>query len=294
MFPKKLTSFLFAATTTLMLGSAVVAQGSWSPTVALSSGALSATLTPIPPVLPPVEYRSNSYSKSIGNTWLGGSVYAYAGMVRQKSGGYELGQASAEFRGTASVLKQSKEVVEIIGSAMNVMNNGVQTRSGQFRVEMLGYSILNISFSNSSTFAAASYTYNLFPSAVSVSVPVGPVSVTIGGNAGCGFGRSANWLLPAATSTVGINAQANAYAFVNASVSFGIPGFNVGVGLQGKVLEQSLNVNLSASGLWGLSGGATYSLKAITLSLYAWATAIWTWDTTLCSWSAGQILLTLI
>ncbi|MBL8734917.1 MAG: hypothetical protein JNL12_00690, partial [Planctomycetes bacterium] len=44
----------------------------------------------------------------------------------------------------------------------------------------------------------------------------------------------------------------------------------------------------------GLSGGATYSLKAITLSLYAWATAIWTWDTTLCSWSAGQILLTLI
>ncbi|MBL8739308.1 MAG: hypothetical protein JNL12_22970 [Planctomycetes bacterium] len=294
MFPTKLSSFLCAAATTLTLGSAVVAQGTWSTTV-VSSGVLSSGyLTPTPPVLPPVEYRSNSYSKSIGNTWLGGSVYAYAGMVRQKNGGYELGQASAEFRGTASVLKQSKEVVEIVGYAMNVMNNGVQTRSGQFRVEMLGYSILNSSFSNSSTFAASNHTYNLFPSDVSVSVPVGPVSVTIGGNAGCGFGRSANWLLPAATAKVGINAQANAYAFVNASVSFGIPGFNVGVGLEGKVLEQSLNVNLSASGLWGLSGGATYSLKAITLSLYAWATAIWTWDTTLCSWSAGQILLTLI
>lgn len=295
MFPKNLSSLLFAAATTLTLGSAVVAQGTWSPTVVVSGGVMSSGfLSPTPPVLPPVEFRGNSYNKSIGNSWLGGSVFAYAGMVRQKNGGYELGQASAEFRGTASVLKQSKEVVEIIGNATNVMNNGVQTRSGQFRVEMLGYSILNNSFSNSSTFAAASYTYNLFPSAVSVSVPVGPVSVTIGGNAGCAFGRSANWLLPAATATVGINAQANAYAFVNASVSFGIPGFNVGVGLQGKVLEQSLNVNLSASGLWGLSGSATYSLKAITLSLYAWATAIWTWDTTLCSWSAGQILLTLI
>ena len=294
MFPKTLSSFLFAAATTLTLGSAVVAQGSWSATSIGSSVLSIGYLTPTPPVLPPVQYRSNSYSKTIGNTWLGGTVYAYAGMVRQKSGGYELGQASAEFRGTANVLKQTKEVVEIVGYATNVMNNGVQTRSGQFRVEMLGYSILNSSFTNTSTFAAANYTYSLFPSAVSVSVPVGPVSVTIGGNAGCGFGRSANWLLPAASSTVGINAQANAYAFVNASVSFGIPGFNVGVGLQGKVLEQSLNVNLSASGLWGLSGGATYSLKAITLSLYAWATALWTWDTTLCSWSAGQILLTLI
>ena len=294
MFHKQLSSFLFAAATTLMIGSAAVAQGSW-PATSIGSGVFAvATINPTPPTLPPFEHRGNAYSRSIGNSWLGGSVYAYAGMLRQKSGSYELGQATAEFRGTANVLKQSKEVVEIVGTASNVMNNGVQTRSGLFRVEMLGFSILNSSFSNTSTFAASNHTYNLFPSPVSVSVPVGPVSVTIGGNAGCGFGRSANWLLPAATATVGINAQANAYAFVNASVSFGIPGFNVGVGLQGKVLEQSLNVNLSASGLWGLTGSATYSLKAITLNLYAWATAIWTWDTTLCSWSAGQVLLNLL
>lgn len=290
---QKLSKFLFAAATTLTLGTAVVAQGTFS-TAAISTGVLATGFIPTPPTLPSVQSRSNSYYKSIGNTWLGGNVYAYVGMVRQKSGTYELGQASAEFRGTANVLKQSKEVVEIVGYAMNVMNNGVQTRSGQFRVEMLGYSILNSSFSNSSTFAAANYSYSLFPNAISVSVPVGPISVTIGGNAGCGFGRSANWLLPASQATVGINAQANAYAFVNASVSFGIPGFNVGVGLQGKVLEQSLNVNLSASGLWGLSGGATYTLKAITLNLYAWATALWTWTTNLCSWSAGQISLTLL
>ena len=91
-----------------------------------------------------------------------------------------------------------------------------------------------------------------------------------------------------------MNATGSAYAFANASVSFGIPGFNVGVGLQGKILEQTLAANLQASPVWGLSGGVTYTLKAISLQLYAWATALYTWTTTLCSWSAGQVAITLI
>lgn len=247
-----------------------------------------------PPTLPSVEYRFNNYDRSIGNSWLGGTVHTYAGMVRQKQGTYELGNASAEFRGTASVLQLGGEVCEIVGNASNVMNNGVQSRSGLFRVEVLGYPVINSSFANSSTFAAASSVYNLIPGGVSASVPVGPVSVTVSGNAGCGFGRSANWLLPAASAAVGLNANANAYAFANASVSFGIPGFNVGVGIQGRVLEQFLTANINASAVWGLSGGVTYTLRAITLSLYAWATALYTWTTTLCSWSAGQIVINLI
>ncbi len=252
-------------------------------------------LQPLPPTLPSVEYKNGGYDKSIGNSWLGGSVHTYVGMVRQKSGTYELGYATAEFRGAANVLNHSVEVAEIVGLASNVMNNGVQNRSGSFRVDVLGYSVVNQSFQNNSTFAASTSTFNLLgPSGVSASVPCGPISVTISGNAGCSFSRSANWLLPAATSTVGLNASGSAWAFANASVSFGIPGFNVGVGLQGKILEQTLGINLSSSGLWGLSGGASYTLKAITLQLYAWATALWTWTTNLCSWTAGQITLTLI
>ncbi|MBL8750446.1 MAG: hypothetical protein JNK78_14885 [Planctomycetes bacterium] len=252
-------------------------------------------LQPVPPTLPSVEYKNGGYDKSIGNSWLGGSVHTYVGMVRQKSGTYELGYATAEFRGAAKVLNHSVEVAEIVGLASNVMNNGVQNRSGSFRVDVLGYSVVNQSFQNNSTFGASTSTFNLLgPSGVSASVPCGPISVTISGNAGCSFSRSANWLLPAATSTVGLNASGSAWAFANASVSFGIPGFNLGVGLQGKILEQTLGINLSSSGLWGLSGGASYTLKAITLQLYAWATAIWTWTTNLCSWTAGQITLTLI
>ena len=296
MFLQKLSSFLFAATTTLTLGSALLAQGGLTGALGGVLGGTTGTMwQPItPPTLPSLEWRTNSYDRSIGNSWLGGSVHAYANMLRQKYGTYEIGFANAELRGVAKVLNFSKEVFEVLGQASNETSNGVQTRSGSYRIEVLGYSIVDQSFTNSSTFATANYSFNLFPSNLSVSVPVGPISVTIGGNAGCGASRSANWLLPAATATVGLNATASAYAFANASVSFGIPGFNVGVGLQGKILEQTLNANLSASGLWGLSGGVTYTLKAISLQLYAWATALHTWTTNLCSWSTGQISIPLI
>lgn len=277
----------------LTLNCLASAQFNWSGSV-LTNGTILSGGSSTPPTLPSVESRNGNYDRSIGNSWLGGSAHAYIGMVRQKSGTYELGFATAEFRGTANVLQQSREVAEIVGLASNVMNNGVQTRSGLFRVELLGYSIVNSSFTNSSTFAQVNSTFNLIPGGVSVSVPVGPISVTIGGNAGCGFSRGANWLLPAASSNVGLNANAGAYAFANASVSFGIPGFNVGVGLSGHILEQTLSGSITASPVWGLSGHFTYQLQAISLTLYAWATALWTWTTNLCSWSAGLVNLTLV
>lgn len=247
-----------------------------------------------PPTLPSVQSRFGNYDAGIGNSYLGGSVHAYAGIVRQKSGTYELGNATAEFRATANLLRMSAEVAEIVGTAANVMNNGVQTRSGSFRIEVLGYAVVNSSFTNSSTFAAANSTFNLIPGGVSYPIPVGPVTVTIAGNAGCGFSRSANWLLPAATATIGLNASAGAYAFADAHVGVGIPGFGLGVGIRGHVLEQTLAANCNASAVWGLSGGVTYNLQPISIQLYAWAQAIYTWTTTLTSWSAGLISRTLV
>jgi len=288
MFAKKILFSLCLAT----LAVPTAAQGTWGGLGSL--GGILGGWTSTPPVLPQVQSIYNNYDRAIGNSWLGGSVHAYAGIVRQKYGTYELGNASAEFRGTARLLNSTREVAEIIGNATNIMNNGVQTRSGTFRVEVLGFTVVNGSFTNSSTFAAASSTYNLIPGGVSYPVPVGPVTLTLTGNAGCGFSRSANWLLPAATASVGLNATASAYAFANAQVGVGIPGFGVGVGIQGRILEQSLGGNVTANAVWGLSGSMNYQLRAITLSLYAWAQALYTWTTNLCSWSAGQINFNLI
>ena len=287
-----LSKTIFSLASILTLCAATTAQGTFGGLGGLSTGTMSTGNTA--PLLPTTQSRYGSYDGSIGNSWLGGSVHAYAGMVRQKQGTYELGNASAEFRAVGRLLTRSAEVCEIVGNASNVMNNGVQSRSGYFRIEVLGYSVVNSSFTNSSTFAASTSTYNLIPGGASYPIPVGPVTVTVGGNAGCGFSRSANWLLPAATATVGLNASATAYCTANASVSVGVPGFGVGVGIQGRILNQTLGANVSASAVWGLSGGVTYTLQAISIHLYAWAQAIYTWTTNLASWSSAAITRTLV
>jgi hypothetical protein len=279
MFAKQIVLSLTALLALHTVAAAQIVGGS---TGTMSSG------TSTPPTLPSVEYSNRTFSRTIGNTWLGGTAYAYAGLVRQKQGTYELGSLTGQFRVNANVLKQSLEVAEIYGNASNVMNNGVQSRSGLYRLELLGFTLSSNSFTNSSTFASASSTYNLFPgTGISASVPLAVGSVTLRGNAGCGFSRSANWLLPAATATVGLNATATAYAYASTSVSYGIPGFNVGVGLRGQIAHQTLSAGASASAVWGLTGNIGYTLRAIDLYLYVWATALYTWDTTLCSWSSG-------
>lgn len=273
---------LLSLTALLALNTFAAAQIVGGSTGTMSSG------TSTPPTLPSLQSSARSFDRAAGNSWLGGSVHAYAGLVRQKQGTYELGSLTAEFRGTASVLTYTKDVAEIVGNASNVMNNGVQTRTGYYRIELMGVTLFTNSFTNSSTFAAASSYYNLFPGAgISASVPLPVGSVTVAGNAGCGFSRSANWLLPAYAANVGINASANAYAQASASVSYGIPFFNCGVGLRGKILNQTLSAAASASAVWGLSGDISYSLQAIDLYLYVWATAIWTSDTTLCHWGSA-------
>ncbi|MEO6594126.1 MAG: hypothetical protein ABIP94_05185 [Planctomycetota bacterium] len=247
-------------------------------------------ITPTPPILPSVQSRIGSYDKTIGNSWLGGTAHAYAGIVRQKSGTYELGNGTVEFRGTAKLLQQSAEVAEIVGSLTNVMNNGVQSRSGYLRFDVLGYPVINTSFSNSSTFGYVNSQFDLIPGGVSYPIPVGPVSITVAGNAGCGFSRSANLLLPAATAKIGITASGRAYAFADAHVGVGIPGFTLGVGINGHVLEQTLSANCSADAVWGLSGQVSYTLQAISITLYAFADTIFHyWSTNVASWAAGLV-----
>ena len=291
----KNTIISLAALTTLT--AAASAQGTFS-TAIFTTPVYGVFVQATPPVLPSVQSKFNSYNKSIGNSDLGGSVHAYAGIVRQKSGTYELGNAAAEFQAVGRIFGYSKELAEIVGNATNIMNNGVQTRSGTFRLEVLGGAILNInqSFTNSSTFGAGTSTYNLFGSSgLEKTFWAGPVPITLAGNAGCTFSRSFNWLLPAATASVGLNATGNAYAFVDAHVGFGVSGFSVGGGFLGKLLDQTLSGSVTANAAWGLSGSLTYQLKAITLSMYVYAEAFWqTWSHTITSWTAGLVNLTLI
>ena len=39
-----------------------------------------------PPTLPSLQHSNRTFSRSIGNSWLGGTAYAYDGLVSQKQG----------------------------------------------------------------------------------------------------------------------------------------------------------------------------------------------------------------
>ena len=290
MFP---TKTLLTITTLLSLPFSAVAQFT-APQI--NPGLINPGLV-ITPVLPPAESRSGSYDGSIGNSWLGGSVHAYASMTRQSSRGYDVGGQHVELNATGSLFKQGGEVMEIVGNASNIIDpSAKQTRSGVLRVDILGVSVINDTFTSAYTHSKPTETYNLFPTNIKGFISlVGPVGVTAEGNCGCAFGRTLSWSMPAAKADVVFSAGANAHAFFDAWVGIGIPQIvGAGVGISGKVLDQSLTANATASAKSGLSGGATYALKAIAIKLYAWGQLIFKVTTTLTEWSAGAISKTLM
>lgn len=286
MFAKKI---ILSLTALLALNTIAAAQILGGNTGTMSGGGTPSTS------LPSSQTGGASYNRSIGNDWLGGSVFANVQMQRQKTDTYQRGALTMQFRGNASVLHIPMEVAEVYGNLTNVMNGNVQTRSGAFRVQLMGFNVVNNSFTNSSTFAAASHSFNLFPGdGVSASVPLGPGSITLSANAGCGYSRSANWHLPAYTINVGVIGEAHAHAFANASVSYGIPGFNAGVGVEGRLFQKSIEAGVSASALSGLSGNAEFRMSSIDLRLYCWLTAFWVcWDTTLCQFGGAAATMDL-
>lgn len=252
------------------------------------------TLTPS---LPSAESRFADYDKSIGNSYLGGSVHAYGGMVRQLQGSYGLANESLEFWATGTLVGHSADVVELSAYAFNQIKNGTQTRSGQISFEVLGSPVINKTFTTSYSIPGTSSTYNLFSTAVSGGVPlaslplIGPISISVNGNAGCGCSRSTSWSMPSGKADVVISASGNAYAYFDAWVGIGIPSVaSAGVGVQGKVLNQSISANATASAVSGLSGGANYALNPISISLYVYGSVFGKkYTNTVTSWSAGSV-----
>ena len=285
------TKTLLTVTTLLSLPFAAAAQFTINPPI--NPGLV---ITPIPPALPPAESKFGEYDLNIGNSWLGGGVHAYAGMVRQRSGSYDLGNEHLELWAGGSLLNQSGEVMEIYGDATNIVNSGVQKRVGSLRVDVLGVPVINSNFTTGISHSKPLENYNLFPKNITGFISLaGPVGVTAEGNAGCGFGRSVSWTMATGKADVVLSASGTANAFFDAWVGIGIPQVvGAGVGISGKVLEQSLSANATASAGTGLSGGASYGLKAISIRLYAWGQLLFKVTKTLTTWSAGAVSKTLM
>jgi hypothetical protein len=233
----------------------------WSAAAQFTTRVPPPTLT-LTRVLPPAESRFGSYDLAIGDSIVGGSVHAFTGMVRQKQGTYELADLAIELSATGKFLGRSAEIVDISGFGNNVMNNGVQTRSGQIRYEVLG-STVQRSFQGSFTLPPDTAVFSLFPADVSGSVTLfGGYRANLTGNATCGFGIDASWTLPDGKADVGLVSNGDAFAIVSAVGQLQMGSQSGPVTITGKIVNnQKLSVNATTSAASGLSGGATYTMN---------------------------------
>lgn len=241
--------------------------------------------------------RGSAFDRSVGNSYLGGNLHAHISL--QTSVGtmtfYQRSTLDMDARASVNLLTATRTLADVSANLNAVGQTTGQTRTGRFRVQILGYDYINSSFASNTNFAQRTWTFNVFPSDPSISVPVGPVSVSLRGNVGAGLITGANYQLPVTSLQVGAYGSIEAYGTAHASVGIGIPGFSLGVGVSGRIVDQTLAVFCGANVNSGFFGAATYSLVPISLRLYAYAEAFWyTWTTTLTSWSSAAITRSLL
>jgi hypothetical protein len=251
--------------------------------------------------------RTGGYSRSIGNSWLGGSVSvntALSTSTSSRTAGTttRTGRASLNAAATASVLTYNWTAARLDFAAMNTVTESVatlprQSASGTFRVVLAGYTVSDRSVTTTGNLGGIpERTYNLFPSDVSAGVGVGPFTIRVSGNAGVTLGTGAMVILPTTTPEVRFLLSGSAAVLARASVAVGAAGFYAGLELRGRFAEQRLTVGLTANVFNGLSGSCYYELQGMSLRLVAYLEALWqrVYSTTLTSWSSGWVAYDLL
>lgn len=244
--------------------------------------------------------RSGSYSRSIGNSWLGGRVSVNAALSTTTSTLTNSTTRAANGSLNASVdgyvLGFSLRAAQVTFSARNTVRTGIgfgppQYATASYRLQLAGYNVEDRSVTTTGNLGGIpERTYNLFPSDVHADVGVGPFTVRLGGNAGATLGGGAAVILPTTSPEVRFVLSGTTAVVGHANVSVGVPGFRAGVELQARFAEQRLTVSLIANALSGLSGMCDYQIQAMSLRLIAYLEALWVrYSNTLTSWASGYV-----
>jgi hypothetical protein len=249
---------------------------------------------------------SKSYSRNLGNSWLGLRGYAYGYMksyVNNVSNKLYTGRtvtmssahARGYLRGTASILKSTRELGRFDARTDVYSRSTGVTTSGYYQLRLAGKVVAGKSFTKTTSFPRFKKYVSLFPKDISEPIPVGPFTLTLGGNAGVGV-EASGFALMTNNPAVGVSARAYAYGQGRAKAQFGIWGFAVGARLDARLAEQTVSVNLWANKS-GIRGSFTYVMQALTLRLKAYAYAAWGWkryENEVLRKSWGRIYKTLI
>jgi hypothetical protein len=229
------------------------------------------------PTLPNYQSSSGAYDLPLGNTWLGATVHAEASMTRQLTStifGATVNWPTASqhlgVNAVASLLGSSREVLDFLGNATSSIASNGQTRLGQVRIALAGNTVVNQSFLATYTLPSTSSSFNVFPSPASGSVPLvkvwllGTISVKVEGNVACTHARNGTWTLPAGKADATVAAASALHANADAWIGAGVSGVSsASVSILGKVIDQWVSANATASATSGFSGSALHVMNPL-------------------------------
>lgn len=228
------------------------------------------------------EYDSGYKSLSAGDSDAGftGCAYAYCYANNDYAKAYAYVDGDVKFLGrTFNAVYGRAECYDTYGD-----------NYAKLRVDVVGYTVYSQSYSY---VYSKSWKASRTLASASMTVWCGPVPVTLSGSVGgaCGLSVSFDPVPP----YLYLSGGPYAYATGSASAGVGIPGYNVGVKTDLRILDSALtgtvylNIYGSASG----SLRATCDPLKIYLKAYAQAWPFY-WDTTLTSWSTSGWSYTLL
>ena len=228
--------------------------------------------------------KSDSYSRSLGNSYLGLTGYAYgymraytANVSNTVSTGRGMTLESVHARGylraTGKLLKKTAELGRFDARGdIYSRTTGVSAR-GSVRLVLAGKTFINRSFSKDTSFQKKPYYMELFPVDPETDIHVwGPITLKVKGNAGVGIDCAGSHLLRLSNPALAMNYSARTWGQADADVSLGFYGHRTGVDLKGIFAEQTLGANLVVTPT-RVRGSLGYHIRALTLKIRAYARA---------------------
>ncbi|MCA8957539.1 MAG: hypothetical protein KDC87_15805 [Planctomycetes bacterium] len=219
--------------------------------------------------------RGSSSSKTVGNSWLGATLVATAGMSHTTGPGYEAARAYASLTGTARVLASSGEIGHLSTTGTNTIAFGNQTRAASTEVRILGSRWVSTSSTGNTLFLKAGYNLSLFSRDHGVNVDVGPLGIALYGNAAVSLYAGGGFQMPTGDPQVKLTAYAYTSAYARAKAGISIPGAGVEVTFNGALGRQTLDVSGSASPRTGFTGSANYTITPIAIKIVLHAWVLW-------------------
>src|SRR5690606_32967076 len=192
---------------------------------------------------------SGSFSKSIGNSYLGGSVSASASLSASTSLSGSAADAAVNLGVHASVLTHSLTVAQLDFNAHNDISRQFQSIGGGFfrpftvqtaraslRLKFAGIQVDRSLTATGNLGGIPVQTIQLFPQDVAGDIPaILGITVRLSGNAGITFGAGANVILPTGVAEVrpAVSAQTAVVARARVAAVFKPFGVSIaGVGVE--------------------------------------------------------------